>query len=109
MVKLCTRHQDRPHGEAIAVTQLGRPFILPEDKSQIILSYDVEGEIGALGAAEVGQGRVVAIASHPEAALVDLPSFDALDPVKHSAQNLPQGDARLLMKNAVLWVAGVEY
>jgi glutamine amidotransferase-like uncharacterized protein len=105
VVQPCTRHANRPYGEPIAVTHLGGPLIFPEDKSQIVLSYDFEGEAGALVAAEVGQGRAVAIASHPELPLAELPTADMLDRALHGERNLPQGDARLLMKNAVTWAA----
>lgn len=106
VVRPCTRHDKRPHGEQIAVTHLGGPFLLPEDKSAIIASFDFEGEIGAIAAAPLGKGRAVAIAPHPELPLADLAAADVLDRVTHSEANLPQGNAALLVRNAVLWAAG---
>lgn len=105
VVQPCRRHHHRPHGEPLAMTHLGGPFLLPEDKDSVVLSYDFEGEIGALLAAEVGEGRAVAIASHPELDVSALPSGDTVDRAAHSVDKLPQGDVRLLMRNAVLWAA----
>jgi glutamine amidotransferase-like uncharacterized protein len=106
VVRPCTRHNGRPHGEQIAVTHLGGPLILPEDKNAIVASYDFEGEVGAIVATAVEQGKAVAIASHPELELAALPDADC-EPLKrmHTIDLLPQGDARLLIRNAVLWAA----
>jgi hypothetical protein len=102
----CLRHQQR-RWEPIAVTHLGGAFLLPENPEHIIASYDYEGEIGALVAAPVGAGRAVAIASHPERELADLPAGDPVRvPGQYEAENLPQGDARRITRNAVLWAAG---
>lgn len=107
VVRECTRHQDRPFGEPIAVTHLGGPFIFPKDKNAIVASYDFFGEVGAIAAANCGRGRAVAIASHPELPLADLPAADMIThPERHTAELLPQGDTRLLIRNAVLWAAG---
>jgi glutamine amidotransferase-like uncharacterized protein len=108
VVRPCTRHKNRPHGEPFAVTHLGGPFLLPDDKRTIVASYDFEGEIGAIVAAQIGKGRAVALASHPELSLADLPAADVMDRVVHDEANLPQGKASLLMRNAVLWAAGEE-
>jgi glutamine amidotransferase-like uncharacterized protein len=100
-VQRCVRHSGRKW-EPIAMTHLGGPMILPEDRSTIVASYDFEGELGAIVAASVGRGRAVALASHPELRLADLP---ADDPVRADQKPLPQGDARLILLNAVLWAA----
>jgi len=100
VVHRCTRHKHR-RWEPIAVTLLGGPFILPKDPATIIASYDAEGTIGALVAAEVGRGRAVAMAPHPEHPLAALPRSDN----RHERKPLPQGDTRLIIRNAVLWAA----
>lgn len=101
VVRPCTRHSARAW-EPIAVTHFGGPFMLPEDKSTIVAAYDVEGEIGAILAAEVGKGRAVAVASHPEFGLAALHPDDPARPEKTP---LPQGDASLIVRNAVLWAS----
>jgi glutamine amidotransferase-like uncharacterized protein len=101
VVRRCTRHQDR-RWEPIAVTHLGGPMILPRDKKAVVASYDVEGEIGAIVAAEVGRGRAVAVASHPELRLVPLPAGEGR---RRRRRPLLQGHAAHLVRNAVLWAA----
>lgn len=101
VVQPCTRHKQR-QWEPIAVTHIGGPFMLPEDRRAIVASFDIEGELGALLAASVGKGRAVALASHPEMPLAQVP---ARDPVRQSRAPLPQGDVTLLIRNAVLWAA----
>jgi hypothetical protein len=103
VVRPCTRHKDR-QWEPIAMTHLGGPFMLPDDPGTIVASYDVEGRIGAILAAGIGAGRAVALASHPEHPLADLPASDTK---RNDPASLPQGDATLLVRNAVLWAAGV--
>ena len=103
-VQPCRRHSGRKW-EPIAVTHLGGPLILPDDKSAIIASYDFEGEVGAIVAARIGKGRAVALASHPELRLAALPGDD---PVRKGPETLLQGDEMLIVRNAVLWAAGVE-
>ncbi len=107
VVKRCTRHCDR-QWEPIAMTYLGGPFILPKDSSAIVASYDVEGEIGALVAAAMGEGRAVAICGHPELPLAKLPDADPI--VLQGRDNVLafQGDASRIISNAVLWAAGQE-
>lgn len=99
VVQRCTRHKDR-RWEPIAATHLGGPLILPEDRDSIVASYDLEGELGALVAASVGNGRAVAIASHPELPLAPLPRMDSS---RRTQKPLPQGDESLIVRNAVLW------
>jgi hypothetical protein len=98
VVQRCTRHDQR-RWEPIAVTQLGGPVILPEDRTGVIASYDVEGELGAIVVADFGDGRAVVIASHPERPLVASPYDDADAPAPPPCQ----GDERLIVRNAVLW------
>lgn len=104
VVRPCTRHKDRKW-EPIAVTHLGGPLMLPDDKGAIVASYDLEGGIGAILAAEIGAGRAAALASHPEHPLAELPPGDT---VRNDPAPLPQGDATLLVRNAVFWAAGKE-
>jgi glutamine amidotransferase-like uncharacterized protein len=97
----CTRHNQR-QWEPVAVTHLGGPLIFPRRRDTILASYDAEGEIGALVADDLSKGRTVAIASHPELALASLPAADHRA-LKH--QILPQGDTKLLIRDAVSWAA----
>lgn len=97
----CTRHPDRVW-EPVAMTHLGGPLMHPEDPATILASYDFEGEIGALLAADFGKGRVVAIASHPEMDLCPLPPGD---PANAGTGKLPQGDAHQIIARAVRWAA----
>lgn len=99
VVRRCTRHNERDW-EPIAVAHMGGPIILPRDKTSIVASYDTQGSLGAIVAADVGKGRAVALASHPEHPLRNLPPNDARSLKKGP---LLQGDARLLIRNAVLW------
>jgi len=101
VVRRCTRHKDR-RWEPVAVTHLGGPMILPDDPRTIVASYDFEGCIGAIVAAPLGRGRAVAIASHPELKLAGLP---ACDTARRPGRPLCQGDAALIVRNAVLWAA----
>lgn len=101
VVQPCTRHAGRAW-EPIAVTHFGGPFMLPDDKGTIVAAYDVEGEIGAILAADVGTGRAVALASHPE---FGVPELHPDDPARVAEKPLPQGDASLILRNAVLWAA----
>jgi len=102
VVHRCTRHNERKW-EQIAVTHLGGPLIFPEDRSNIIASYDTEGEIGAIVAADIGKGRAVALASHPELPLADLPAADTAR--QHDKARDMQGDESRIVLNAVLWAA----
>ena len=108
VVKRCIRHSDR-QWEPIAMTYLGGPFILPEDASAIVASYDVEGEIGALVAAAMGLGRAVAICGHPELPLAKLPDADPIVLQNRDTALAFQGDASRIIRNAVLWAAGREH
>jgi hypothetical protein len=103
-VQPCTRHSGRKW-EPVAMTHLGGPMLLPEDKKTIVAAYDFEGEIGNILAAEIGSGRAVALASHPELRMAALP---ADDPARPETKPLPQGDASLILRNAVLWAAKKE-
>jgi len=99
VVRRCTRHKERKW-EPIAATHLGGPVILPKDPAHIVASYDWEGELGAIVAAQVGAGRAVAIASHPELPLAKLPASDS---TRKSGAPLRQGEESLMVRNAVLW------
>ena len=106
VVHPCARHHER-QWEQIAVTHLGGPFIFPDNPAHIVASYDTEGEIGAIVAASVGKGRAVAIASHPELAVAALPVSDSSNLRRtHKLSLLPQGNAKLIVRNAVLWATG---
>ena len=104
VVQPCKRH-DKRRWEPIAVTHLGGPLIVAEERDDIIASYDTSGEVGAIVAASYGAGRAVAIASHPELKLANVPDAD-YDALKN--QPLPQGDTQLLIRNATLWATGNE-
>jgi len=102
VVRPCTRHNKRKF-ESIAMTHHGGPMIFPQDRSHIILSFDIEGEVGSLVAADRGKGRAVAIAPHPEYPLAALPEAD----VKR-LNDRPydqQGQEWQIIRNAVLWAA----
>jgi hypothetical protein len=96
----CTRHQDR-RWEPVPVTHMGGPFMFPEDRGAVVATYDTEGELPALLAAEVGAGRAVAIASHPECREAPLPPEDPFI-------SYPHGDPRLILANALRWVMKIE-
>jgi hypothetical protein len=104
VARRCTRHRDR-EWEQVPVTQLGGPLMLPEDRSWTIASFDFEGEVSALSAAELGRGRAVAISSHPELAMADVPSADTLGPWP-TPEKATFGDRRAILANAVRWAAG---
>ena len=101
VVMPCTRHQDR-RWEQVLLSHMGGPIILPEKREWIIGSYDCEGELGALTAAELGLGRAVAIASHPELALAPLSQDDSLSDVSPDSPRTC-GDVRLILANAIRW------
>lgn len=100
VVRPCTRHAKR-RWEAVPVTHMGGPFMFPEDRSTVLATYDAEGELAALLAAEIGQGRAVAIASHPEWREAPLPPEDG-------CTSLPHGDPRLILANALRWAMQLE-
>ena len=75
--------------------------MFPEDRSSILATYDADGELAALLAAEVGLGRAVAIASHPEWREAPLPPED-------TCVSLPHGDPRLILANALRWAMKIE-
>jgi len=102
VVQRCTRHNQR-QWEPIALTHLGGPFMFPDDRSTIVASYDGDGQVGALVAAPYARGRAVAIASHPELPVAELPIED---PSRLHSTPLPQGEVRLMLRNAVHWAAG---
>lgn len=102
VVHPCKRHNKR-QWERIAMTQHGGPMILLDDRSHTVLSYDTEGEIASLVAADRGKGRAVAIAPHPEYPLAALPEADST-----RANDRPydlQGQEWQIVRNAVLWAA----
>ena len=101
VVQRCTRHNNRTW-EPVGVTQLGGPLMFPEKKEWMLASYDAEAEISALSAAEIQDGRAVAIASHPELELAALPSAEL-----PGAHDVPPtwNDVRLIFANALRWAA----
>jgi hypothetical protein len=100
IARRCTRHNDRTW-EQLAVAHMGGPIMLLENPSHMLASYDFQGELGALATAPYGQGRAVAIASHPECSLG---GFSPHDPVRSAPE--PTDPVVDIVSNAVTWASG---
>jgi len=79
-----------PKGRSFPMTQINGPMLLPRDPSSALATFDENGQFAAILAADVGQGRAVAISPHPE-----------LSVQKDGAEI----DNSPLLRDAILWSA----
>ena len=87
-------HKDRKW-KSLPVVRLNGPIFFPRDRSQLILSYDWEQRLGAVLAADYGQGRAVAISPHPE----------CTENERGDILNEPPLRSAGLLRNALYWSA----
>jgi hypothetical protein len=81
---------------AVPVLRMNGPIFFPADPATQIFSYDWEHRLGAVLAADCGQGRAVAISPHPERSEHDLTEAMPDEPLMPVAR---------LLRNALLWSA----
>ena len=87
-------HKDRTWKRLPAV-RLNGPMFFPKDRSHLVLSYDWEQRLGAVLAADYGQGRAVAISPHPECTENEREDILTEPPMRVVA----------LLRNALYWSA----
>jgi phosphoribosylformylglycinamidine (FGAM) synthase-like amidotransferase family enzyme len=81
----------------LQVVRFNGPILFPKADAQMVFSYDWEGRLGAVVAADYGDGRAVAISPHPERTADDIGADMPDDPL------LPVAG---VLRDSLLWAAG---